>query len=72
VNYQTYLDHCKDEIDEFTKLPRRRAMEALEELEEYARERRLDIDQQLQVERLRRAEQRRKMQARKVRKVVRR
>jgi len=54
-NPQAYLDACKDEIDEFTMLRPGLAIEALAELEEYARERRLDVEQRLAVEELRRA-----------------
>ncbi len=52
---QQYINDCKNEIDEFTKLRPKQAIEALRELEEYAYERRMDVEQRLIAESVRRA-----------------
>lgn len=63
---QLYINVCKDEIDQFTELGPRKAIEALQELEEYARERRMYVEERLLVQRLRRNNQRRRPRPRKV------
>lgn len=56
---EAFLDAVRDEIDEFTKLGPRQALEAFDELEDYIRARRTDVHDAQLVKRLRRSARKR-------------